>query len=131
MPAAGVAPGQSAAPSVGQSVPVTAERIKETVGEAIKHAREAEDAGQQGKAEALVTHARMALNKAKDAQGAGHNERLNEGVYALGEAIEHGKKGQAKDATEHMMHAIMKLSQAAGLQMPGEEGKATSPGSGS
>ncbi|MDC8448794.1 MAG: hypothetical protein LV473_10590 [Nitrospira sp.] len=50
-------------------------------------------------------------------------ERLNEGVYALGEAIEHGEKQQTADATEHMMHAIMKLSQSAGLQIP--EGVAT------
>jgi hypothetical protein len=38
----------------------------------------------------------MAMSKAKDAQKAGHNERLNEGVYALGEAIEHDKKGRQK-----------------------------------
>ena len=60
----------------------------------------------------------------------GHNERLNEGVYALGEAIKHGQKGETKDAREHMMHAIMKLSQAAGLQVP-EGKKAMNPGGGS
>lgn len=97
--------------------------FKNTVHEALKHAMEAESAGKQGKAEVLVTHAKKSLESAKRAQRSGHNERLNEGVYALGEAIEHGEKQQASDATEHMMHAIMKLSQSAGLQIP--EGVAT------
>ena len=70
-----------------------------------------------------MTHAKKSLDSAKRAQRSGHNERLNEGVYALGEAIEHGEKQQTTDATEHMMHAIMNLSQSAGLQMP--EGVAT------
>ncbi len=91
---------------------------KNYVKEALKHAQEADSAGKQGKADALVKHAEMALSKAKDAQRAGHNERLNEGVYALGDAIEHGRKGETKDAREHIMHAIMKLSEAAGLQGP-------------
>lgn len=92
--------------------------FKNTVREALNHAMEAESAGKQGKSEALVTHARKSLDAAKRAQRSGHNERLNEGVYALGEAIEHGEKRQTTDATEHMMHAIMKLSQSAGLQVP-------------
>ena len=97
--------------------------FKNTVQEALKHALEAESSGKQGKAEALVTHAKKSLDSAKRAQRSGHNERLNEGVYALGEAIEHGEKQQTTDATEHMMHDIMKLSQSAGLQIP--EGVAT------
>jgi sporulation protein YlmC with PRC-barrel domain len=92
--------------------------FKNTVREALHHAMEAESAGKQGKHEALVTHAKKSLASAKHAQRSGHNERLNEGVYALGEAIEHGEKQQTVDATEHMMHAIMKLSQSAGLQIP-------------
>lgn len=97
----------------------TGMEFKNSVQEALKHALEAESSGKQGKAEALVTHARKSLDSAKRAQWSGHNERLNEGVYALGEAIEHGEKQQTSDATEHMMHAIMKLSQSAGLQTPG------------
>jgi sporulation protein YlmC with PRC-barrel domain len=92
--------------------------FKNTVQEALKHAMEAKTAGKQGNAEALVTHAKQSLDSAKRAQRGGYNEQLNEGVYALGEAIEHGEKQQATDATEHMMHAIMKLSQSAGLQIP-------------
>ncbi|HWG97262.1 MAG TPA: small metal-binding protein SmbP [Nitrospira sp.] len=86
--------------------------FKSTVREALNHAVEAESAGKQGKPEILVTHAKKSLDSAKRAQRSGHNERLNEGVYALGEAIEHGQKQQTADATEHMMHAIMKLSQS-------------------
>ena len=96
----------------------TAQEIKPTVSEAITHAKKAVDAGQQGDSKALVSHAEKALEKAKQAQAAGLNEYLNEGTYALGEAIEHGRKQETKDATEHMRHAIMRLSQAAGLQMP-------------
>ena len=88
------------------------------VREAIHHAMEAKSAGKQSKAEALVKHAKQSLDFAKQAQRYGLNERLNEGVYALGEAIEHGQRKQTTDATEHMMHAIMKLSQSAGLQIP-------------
>lgn len=101
--------------------------FKNTVREALKHAVEAESAGKQGKAEALVTHANKSLDAAKRAQRSGHNERLNEGVYALGEAIEHGQKQQTADATEHMMHAIMKLSQSAGLQIPEGAGTGRTP----
>lgn len=93
-------------------------QFTDQVREAIHHAMEAKSAGKQGKAEALVTHAKKSLDLAKQAQRYGLNERLNEGVYALGEAIEHGQKKQTEDATEHMMHAIMKLSQSAGLQIP-------------
>jgi sporulation protein YlmC with PRC-barrel domain len=61
--------------------------FKNTVREALDHAIEAESAGKQGKPEALLTHAHKSLDAAKRAQRSGHNERLNEGVYALGEAM--------------------------------------------
>ena len=67
-----------------QATEATADQIRDKIGEALKHAKEAEDSGRQGKTDALVKHAEKALNKAKDAQKAGHNERLNEGVYAPG-----------------------------------------------
>jgi putative cell wall-binding protein len=103
----------------------TPKEIRPQVQAAIKHARAAEDAGEQSNAQVLVNHAQMALNKAKEAQKAGHNARLNEAVYALGEAIEHGRKGDVKDAREHMMHAIMRLSEAAGLQAPQQDSGAS------
>lgn len=107
------------------TAPLTADS-KNYVKEALKHAQEADSAGKQGKGDALVKHAEMALSKAKEAQRAGHNERLNEGVYALGEAIEHGRKGETKDAREHTMHAIMKLSEVAGVQGPEQRNMAGS-----
>ena len=72
-----------------------------------------------------MKHAEMALNRAKEAHKAGHNARPNEAVHALGEAIEHGRKGDVKDAREHMMHAIMRLSEAAGLQAPQQDSGAS------
>ena len=66
----------------------------------------------------VVARESWALDLAKEAQRAGHNERLNEGVYALGEAIEHADT-HTHDAAEHIKRAIMKLSQSAGLQIPG------------
>lgn len=92
--------------------------FKRTVQKAVKHARKANEAGKNGNPDELVQQSRKALNLAKQAQRAGHNERLNEGVYALGEAIEHGQNQETKDAREHVMHAIMKLSQSADLQIP-------------
>lgn len=112
------------------SVGETATQIKPQVSEAIRHAREAEEAGKKGRPEVLVKHAEMALDNAKEAQRAGHNELLNDGVFSLGEAIEHGKKGDVKDATEHVMHAMMKLSQAAGMQMPEHGHAGATPGTG-
>lgn len=91
---------------------------KETLREAIRHARKAERAGKRGDSDALVHHSWRALDRAKDAQRAGHNERVNDGVYALGEAIEHGEHEETEDATDHVRRAIMKLSQAAGTQLP-------------
>lgn len=96
----------------------TVDEIQPTVSDAIEHARQAIDAGKKGDAKRFVAHVQSALEKAKDAQRAGHNEYLNEGVYELGEAIEHGRKKQTKDATDHVRHAIMRLSQAADLQIP-------------
>ena len=48
----------------------TDDPIKGKISEALKHAKEAEDAANQGRADALVKHAEMALDKAKDAQKA-------------------------------------------------------------
>jgi hypothetical protein len=92
--------------------------FKRTVQKALDHAQKANEAGKNGNTEKLIQHSRKALDLAKEAQRAGHNERLNEGVYALGEAIEHGNKQETRDATEHVMHAIMKLSQSADIQIP-------------
>lgn len=116
--------GQATAGVGGQEQPkqmsaMMTQEIRPTVGDALTHAKKAVDAGQQGDAKALISHAEKAIAKTKQAQAAGLNEYLNEGAYELGEAIEHGRKQETKDATAHMRHAIMRLSQAADMQMPG------------
>lgn len=96
----------------------SAEEIRPTVKEALEHAKKAVEAGQKDDTQALVGHAEKAMAKTKQAQSAGLNEYLNGGAHELGEAIEHGRKNHTKDATEHMRRAIMRLSQAADLQVP-------------
>jgi tetratricopeptide (TPR) repeat protein len=105
------------------------EEARPMVLEAIQHAVQAANAGQQGHPEAIAKHARKAIGKVKQAQQAGHNERLNESVFALGDAIEHAEQGQTKDATEHASRAVATLSQAIG-QEPGEGQQATTDAAG-
>ena len=90
--------------------------FKAVIKEALQHAYEADAAGSEGDWRGLKKHAHTALEKAKEGQRAGHNEQLNDGVYALGDAIEHAEH-DTEDAVEHIKRAIMKLSQAADLQM--------------
>jgi hypothetical protein len=54
---------------------------------AVKEAREAEIAGNQGHAPEMVEHANLALTQAKQAQRAGNVPGLNEGIMALREAL--------------------------------------------
>jgi hypothetical protein len=54
---------------------------------AVKEAREAEIAGNQGHAPEMVEHANLALTQAKQAQRAGNVPGLNEGILALREAL--------------------------------------------
>jgi hypothetical protein len=114
----------SAAPALGDTPPqgrdsgsLSSQDFTQIIQEALRHAREADAAGTKGDAEALKKHAHKAIEKAKEGQRAGHNEKLNDGVYALGDAIEHAGE-HTKDATEHVKRAIMKLSQSAGLHVP-------------
>ena len=111
-------------PPVGASS-ITSQEFTALIDEALQHAKKADSAGSQGDGQALKNHAWKALDKVKQAQRAGHNQPLNDSAYALGDAIEHAG-GDAKDATEHVKRAIMKLSQSAGLQVP--EGVPTGEG---
>jgi hypothetical protein len=54
---------------------------------AVKEARQAEIAGNQGHAPEMVEHANLALTQAKQAQRAGNVPGLNEGILALREAL--------------------------------------------
>jgi Small metal-binding protein len=57
------------------------------IDKAVKHAREAEIAGNQGHAAELLEHAQLSLDQAKQAQRAGNVPGLNEGIIALREAL--------------------------------------------
>jgi hypothetical protein len=54
---------------------------------AVKHAREAETAGNQRHAPDMLQHAQLSLDQAKQAQRAGNVPGLNEGIIALREAL--------------------------------------------
>ena len=55
---------------------------------AVKHAREAEIAGNLGQAPELLQHAQMSLDLAREAQRAGSVPGLNEGIAFLRKALE-------------------------------------------
>jgi Small metal-binding protein len=54
---------------------------------AVKHAREAEIAGNMGESEVLLEHARLSLMQAREAQRAGNVPGLNEGIANLKKAV--------------------------------------------
>ena len=54
---------------------------------AVKHAREAEIAGNQGHEPEMLQHAQLSLERAKEAQRAGNVPGLNEGIIELREAL--------------------------------------------
>ena len=54
---------------------------------AVKHAREAEVAGNMGESEVLLEHARISLMQAREAQRAGTVPGLNEGIANLKKAV--------------------------------------------
>ncbi len=57
------------------------------VGKSVRHAREAEIAGDQGNSIELMQHANLALADAKQAQRAGNVPGLEEGIFELREAM--------------------------------------------
>ena len=57
------------------------------IDKAVKHAREAEIAGNQGHAPEMLEHAQLSLDQAKQAQRAGNVPGLNEGIVSLREAL--------------------------------------------
>ena len=81
---------------------------QQNVKDAIKHATEAVEHGEQGHAEKLVTHAEAALQLAMKG---GEDPHLAEAIANLKEAIEHGKAGHADVATKHAETAVTHLSQ--------------------
>lgn len=83
---------------------------------AVKYARQAEIAGNQGHVPEMLRHAELSLDQAKEAQRVGHQPDLDAGIVALREAITFGQTSQAPAAASSIRDARIKLSRAAGIQ---------------
>jgi hypothetical protein len=84
-------------------------REEQNLNDAIEHAKVAVLHGKDGDAEALLEHAKDALQHAL--KGGTDNPHVEEGISHLKEAIEHGKAGHADVATKHAETAVIHLSQ--------------------
>jgi hypothetical protein len=82
---------------------------------AVKHAREAEIAGNQGHVPEMMRHAELSLEQAKEAQRAGHHPDLDAGITALRDTITLGASNQVPGATSSIREARVRLSRAAGM----------------
>jgi hypothetical protein len=82
---------------------------------AVKHAREAEIAANQGHSTEMLRHAELALDQAKEAQRAGNVPGLREGIMELRATLRHGEDMQWQDSVDHVRSARVNLSQAAGI----------------
>lgn len=83
---------------------------------AVKQAREAEIAANQGHAPEMLRHAELALDQAKEAQRAGNVPGLREGISELRQTLRHGQMANWVDAGDHVRLARMNLAQAAGMK---------------
>ncbi len=86
------------------------------MGKAVRHAREAEIAANQGHSAEMMRHAELALDQAKEAQRAGNVPGLPEGIAELRETLRHGQDMQWQDAMDHVRHARVNLAVAAGMK---------------
>jgi hypothetical protein len=82
---------------------------------AVKHAREAEIASNQGHMPEMLRHAELSLDRAKEAQRAGHHPDLDAGISALRDTIMLGYGNQVSGATSSIREARVRLSKAAGI----------------
>lgn len=85
-------------------------------GRAVKHAREAEIAGNHGHVPEMLRHAELSLDQAKEAQRAGHHPDLDAGIEALRQTITLGQGNQSPAATSSIREARVRLSRAAGIK---------------
>jgi hypothetical protein len=88
---------------------------------AVKHAREAEIAGNQGHWPELFRHAQLSLDQAKEAQRAGNVPGLNEGIISLREALSRtvdgrtdGRTGNDRTASDPAMASCTYTTDARG-----------------
>jgi len=82
---------------------------------AVKHAREAEIAGNQGHVPEMLRHAELSLDQAKEAQRAGRHPDLDAGIDALRQTITLGQGNQVPGAASSIREARVRLSRAAGI----------------
>ena len=82
---------------------------------AVKHAREAEIAANQGHVPEMLRHAELSLDQAKEAQRAGRHPDLDMGIVALRDTIMLGQGNQVPGATSSIREARVRLSRAAGI----------------
>lgn len=82
---------------------------------AVKHAREAEIASNQGHVPEMLRHAELSLDQAKEAQRAGRHPDLDAGISALRDTISLGAANQVPGATSSIREARVRLSRAAGM----------------
>ena len=81
---------------------------RQNIKDALNHATEAVEHGEQGHAEELVTHAEASL---QHAMRGGIDPHVTEAMTNLKEAIAHGNAGHADMATKHAQSAATHLSQ--------------------
>lgn len=81
--------------------------------QAVKHAREAEIAANQGHTPEMLRHAELSLDRAKEAQRAGNVPGLNEGIIALRDVL---RQGHGVQDSQQIHEARVKLSLAAGMK---------------
>jgi hypothetical protein len=84
---------------------------------AVKHAREAEIAGNHGHVPEMLRHAELSLDQAKEAQRAGRHPDLDAGIAALRQTITLGQGNQVPGATSSIREARVRLSRAAGIKV--------------
>jgi hypothetical protein len=86
-------------------------------GNAVKHVREAEIAGNHGHVPEMLRHAELSLDQAKEAQRAGHHPDLDAGIDALRQTIMLGQSNQVPGAASSVREARVRLSRAAGIKV--------------
>ena len=86
------------------------------IGRPVKHAQEAEIAGNQGRGLEMQHHAQLSLVQAKEAQRAGYLPGVNEGIVSLRQALSSPPDSSLDIATAHVRDARISLSQAAGVK---------------
>lgn len=84
--------------------------------QAIEHAAMAKAHGEDGHTKLLVSHAKIALRNAKQAEKehADQHIHMTESIKHLKEAIEHAKMGHADVATKHTEEALVHIRKSTG-----------------